>query len=178
MISLFYCALYNAPYFICLQATGIIVLSTDPKQISIFTDGSCLGNPGPGGWAALLQYNGHTKLISGGEDNTTNNRMELTAVIQALKHLRQPCDIQLYTDSKYVMDGATRWIHNWRRNDWRNSQKKPVKNAELWQQLDTLCQKHQIQWHWVKAHAGHEFNEQVDTAARQQATYIQTKLQK
>ncbi len=177
MILLFDSDLYNAPNLICLQATDIIVLSASLKHISIFTDGSCLGNPGPGGWAALLKYNGHEKLISGGEENSTNNRMELTAVIQALKNLRQACEIQLHTDSKYVMDGATRWIHNWRRNGWRNSQKKPVKNAELWQQLDTLCQNHQIQWHWVKAHAGHEFNEQVDEAARQQAMQIQQKSQ-
>ncbi len=139
------------------------------KKITLYTDGSCLGNPGPGGWAALLQYNGHEKLISGGDDSTTNNRMELMAVIKALAGLRQACDIQLYTDSKYVMDGATRWINNWRRNGWRNSQNKAVKNADLWQQLDELCQQHHINWHWVKAHAGHEFNERVDEAARLQA---------
>ncbi|KAA3648952.1 MAG: ribonuclease HI [Proteobacteria bacterium] len=137
--------------------------------MNIYTDGSCLGNPGPGGWAALLQYNGHEKLITGGDTDTTNNRMELTAVIKALACLRQACDIQLYTDSKYVMDGATQWLTNWRSNGWRTSQKKAVKNVDLWQQLAQLCQGHSIDWHWVKAHAGHEFNERVDTAARQQA---------
>jgi ribonuclease HI len=144
-------------------------LSKSKKQITIYTDGSCLGNPGPGGWAALLQYNGHEKLISGGDADSTNNRMEMTAVIKALESLRQSCDIALYTDSKYVMDGATRWLANWRTNGWRNSQKKAVKNADLWQQLDQLCQNHQIDWHWVKAHTGHEFNERVDDEARQQA---------
>ncbi len=145
---------------------------TTTKKINIYTDGSCLGNPGPGGWAALLHYNGHEKLITGADPSTTNNRMELTAVIKALACLRQRCDIQLFTDSKYVMDGATRWLNNWRRNGWRTSQKKAVKNAELWQQLDQLAEKHDIQWHWVKAHAGHEFNERVDEAARQQAEQL------
>ncbi|MCX7543764.1 ribonuclease HI [Marinicella gelatinilytica] len=139
------------------------------KQITIHTDGSCLGNPGPGGWAALLQFNGHEKLITGGDTDTTNNRMEMMAVIKALESLRQPCDIELYTDSKYVMDGATRWLKGWRANGWRTSQKKPVKNIELWQQLDKLSEPHNIDWHWVKAHAGHEHNERVDEAARQQA---------
>lgn len=145
---------------------------TTTKKINIYTDGSCLGNPGPGGWAALLHYNGHEKLITGADPSTTNNRMELTAVIKALACLRQRCDIQLFTDSKYVMDGATRWLNNWRRNGWRTSQKKAVKNADLWQQLDQLAEKHNIQWHWVKAHAGHEFNERVDEAARQQAEQL------
>lgn len=144
-------------------------MSKSKKQITIYTDGSCLGNPGPGGWAALLQYNGHEKLISGGDADSTNNRMEMTAVIKALESLRQSCDIALFTDSKYVMDGATRWLDNWRNNGWRNSQKKAVKNADLWQQLDQLCRNHQIDWHWVKAHTGHEFNERVDDEARQQA---------
>jgi len=149
-------------------------LSKANKQVTIYTDGSCLGNPGPGGWAALLQYNGHEKLIAGGDNDTTNNRMEMTAVIKALESLRQNCDIKLYTDSKYVMDGATRWLSNWRANGWRTSHKKAVKNAELWQQLDQQCRGHHIEWHWVKAHAGHEFNERVDEAARQQAVKQQS----
>lgn len=144
-------------------------MSQRNKKITIYTDGSCLGNPGPGGWAALLQYNGREKLIKGGETATTNNRMELMAVIQALSAVRHRCDIDLHTDSRYVMDGATRWIGNWRRNGWRTSQKKAVKNAELWQQLDELSQNHAIEWHWVKAHAGHKYNELVDQAARTEA---------
>lgn len=142
------------------------------KQIDIYTDGSCLGNPGPGGWAALLKFRDKEKLLAGKQTDTTNNRMELTAVIEALKSLRVPCDIELYTDSKYVMDGATVWMINWRRNGWRTSQKKPVKNAELWQQLADHMQSHKINWHWVKGHTGHVENERVDDAARAQAELL------
>lgn len=131
-----------------------------------------MGNPGPGGWAALLKFRGKEKLLVGKQTDSTNNRMELTAVIEALKILREPCDIELYTDSKYVMDGATIWMNNWRRNGWRTSQKKPVKNVELWQQLTDVMQLHTINWHWVKGHAGHVENERVDDAARAQAELL------
>ncbi len=149
-----------------------LILTLTKKQIDIYTDGSCLGNPGPGGWAALLKFQGKEKLIVGKQTDTTNNRMELTAVIEALKCLRQPCDIELYTDSKYVMDGATVWMPNWHRNGWLTSHKKPVKNAELWQQLEEQMQSHRINWHWVKGHAGHIENERVDDAARAQAELL------
>jgi len=136
------------------------------KHVVIYTDGACSGNPGPGGWGAVLIWNERTKELSGGEATTTNNRMELAAAIHALAALKEPCQIDLYTDSIYVRDGITRWIDNWRRNGWRTSAKKPVKNAELWQALDQACQRHQICWHWVKGHAGLEYNERADMLAR------------
>ena len=133
--------------------------------VEIATDGACKGNPGPGGWGALIRYGEHEKELSGGEPVTTNNRMELTAAIEALKVLTRPCRIKLSTDSKYVMDGLTRWIHGWRKNGWRTADKKPVKNAELWQALFELSQRHEIEWVWVKGHAGHPDNERVDKLA-------------
>ncbi|MBB4155021.1 ribonuclease HI [Sphingomonas jinjuensis] len=133
--------------------------------VEIATDGACKGNPGPGGWGALIRYGEHEKELAGGEPVTTNNRMELTAAIEALKVLTRPCTIKLSTDSKYVMDGLTRWIHGWRKNGWRTADKKPVKNAELWQELFVLSQRHQIEWIWVKGHAGHPDNERVDKLA-------------
>jgi ribonuclease HI len=133
--------------------------------VEIATDGACKGNPGPGGWGALIRYGEHEKELAGGEPVTTNNRMELTAAIEALKVLTRPCTIKLSTDSKYVMDGLTRWIHGWRKNGWRTADKKPVKNAELWQELFELSQRHQIEWIWVKGHAGHPDNERVDKLA-------------
>jgi ribonuclease HI len=144
------------------------------KKIHIYTDGSCLGNPGPGGWAALLQYQQKRKLISGAEDNTTNNRMELTAVIKALGLLKHACHIELYTDSKYVMDGASLWMVNWKKKNWMRSKSEPVKNVELWQALDQAMQAHQINWHWVKGHSGHPENELVDDEARKQAEAIKS----
>ena len=136
-------------------------------RVEIFTDGACSGNPGPGGWGALLRCRGVEKELSGGEKETTNNRMELTAVISALAALKTSCDISLYTDSKYVMDGITRWLPNWKKNGWETSNKKsPVKNVDLWQRLDELAGGHEIRWIWVKGHAGHAENERVDELAR------------
>ena len=136
-------------------------------RVEIFTDGASSGNPGPGGWGALLRCRGVEKELSGGEKETTNNRMELTAVISALAALKTSCDISLYTDSKYVMDGITRWLPNWKKNGWKTSNKKsPVKNVDLWQRLDELAGGHEIRWIWVKGHAGHAENERVDELAR------------
>lgn len=137
------------------------------KRVEIYTDGACSGNPGIGGWAAVLQYKDVQKEISGGELETTNNRMELTAVIEALKALKTRCNITLYTDSKYVMNGITEWLANWKKNNWKTANKKSaVKNVDLWQALDELCAKHEIRWVWVKGHAGNPLNERVDTLAR------------
>lgn len=138
-----------------------------PARIEIFTDGACSGNPGNGGWAALLRYKNIEKELSGGESQTTNNRMELTAVIEALKALKTVCNITIYTDSKYVMSGITEWLENWKRNNWKTSNKKgDVKNVDLWLQLDELIKQHEIRWVWVKGHNGHPENERVDTLAR------------
>jgi ribonuclease HI len=135
------------------------------KDIAIFTDGACRGNPGPGGWGALLRYNDHEKKLYGGEILTTNNRMELTAVIQALTALKSPCNIDITTDSKYVRDGITKWLPQWERRKWKTANNKPVKNLDLWQQLNQLIKNHQIAWHWVKGHAGHTENEIADELA-------------
>jgi len=136
------------------------------KQVVIYTDGACSGNPGQGGWGAILLWNGKRREISGGEPATTNNRMELMAAIVALEALKESCFVELYTDSVYVRDGISRWIDNWKRNGWRTAAKQPVKNAELWQRLDAARQPHQVQWHWVKGHAGNIYNEQADVLAR------------
>lgn len=136
------------------------------KSVTIYTDGACSGNPGPGGWGALLKYNGHEREMFGGEDETTNNRMELMAAIMALETLKERCSVELYTDSKYVMDGIKSWINNWKKNGWRTSAKKPVKNVDLWQQLDTATDRHDITWHWVKGHTGNVGNERADELAR------------
>ena len=136
------------------------------KQVEIFTDGACSGNPGPGGWGALLRWNGVTKELYGGEADTTNNRMELTAAIKALNALKEPCEVDLYTDSVYVRNGISSWIDSWKANNWKTSAKKPVKNAELWQQLDEARSRHKVSWHWVKGHAGHPENERCDELAR------------
>lgn len=135
-------------------------------RVVIYSDGACSGNPGPGGWGAVLQYGDHEKELSGAEPDTTNNRMELMAAIQALNALKQPCEVDLYTDSKYVQQGITEWIHNWRKNNWKSANKKPVKNSDLWQMLDVAQERHQIKWHWVKGHAGIELNERADMLAR------------
>ena len=142
------------------------------KQIEVFTDGSCLGNPGPGGWAALLRYKGKNKMLSGQVKDTTNNRMELTAVIEALNGLKESCSIDLYTDSKYVMDGAEKWMQNWKAKGWLTAKKDPVKNVELWQALDESLNQHQVKWFWVKGHSGHTENEMVDEEARKQAEAV------
>lgn len=134
--------------------------------VEIHTDGACSGNPGPGGWAALMRWNNREKELSGWAAHTTNNVMELIAVISALEALKRPCSVDLYTDSRYVLDGITKWITGWRRNGWKTSTKQPVKNVELWLRLESLAAQHRITWHWVKGHAGDPYNERVDRAAR------------
>ena len=135
--------------------------------VTIHTDGACSGNPGPGGWGAILEYGGKTRELKGGEANTTNNKMELTAAIEALNTLKRPCKVALYTDSQYVKNGIQGWLHNWKRNGWRTADKKPVKNLELWQALDLAVQRHEVSWHWVKGHAGHDLNERADELANE-----------
>jgi ribonuclease HI len=134
-------------------------------QVEIYTDGACKGNPGPGGWGALLVAGKHRKEMFGGEANTTNNRMELLAVIRALEALNKPCHVVLHTDSQYVQKGISEWIHGWKARGWKTAAKEPVKNADLWQTLDAVSQKHEIDWRWVKGHAGHEGNEAADQLA-------------
>ncbi|HEX8512649.1 MAG TPA: ribonuclease HI [Allosphingosinicella sp.] len=134
-------------------------------QVEIFTDGACKGNPGPGGWGAVIRSGSHEKEISGGEPLTTNNRMELLAAIRALEALKRPCKVALYTDSIYVRDGITKWIHGWRKNGWKTADRKPVKNAELWQELLDAAAPHKVDWRWVKGHAGHPENERADRLA-------------
>jgi len=135
--------------------------------VVIHTDGACSGNPGPGGWGAILESGDHRKEISGGEAVTTNNRMELMAAIEALKALKVPSVVDLYTDSNYLRGGITGWIHGWKKNGWITAAKKPVKNVELWQALDEAAQRHEVRWHWVKGHAGHDDNERADELARE-----------
>jgi ribonuclease HI len=140
---------------------------TSKKSVEIFTDGACSGNPGPGGWGALLRYQQVEKELSGFDPMTTNNRMEMTAVIEALRVLKEPCRVDICTDSQYLRDGITSWIHKWKRNDWRTSSKEPVKNKDLWEALDEAAQNHLVEWKWVKGHAGHPENERCDALARQ-----------
>ena len=137
------------------------------SEVEIFTDGACRGNPGPGGWAALLRSQGIEKMLSGAEPETTNNQMELMAAIQGLEALKRTSSVALTTDSQYVRQGITQWIHGWKRNGWKTSQKQPVKNKELWQRLDAAVESHDVQWHWVKGHAGHPGNERADELANQ-----------
>ena len=137
------------------------------SKVFLYTDGACSGNPGPGGWACLLKYNEAQKEISGGAKETTNNQMELTAVIEGLSLLKKPCEVELFTDSKYVLEGATKWLTGWIQKGWKKADKKPVQNRELWEKLVPLFQKHTITWHWVKGHAGHPENERVDAMACQ-----------
>jgi ribonuclease HI len=141
-------------------------------SVSIYTDGSCLGNPGPGGWGAILVYGEVEKELSGGEDNTTNNRMELMAAIMALEALNRPVEVTLTSDSVYLKDGITKWIHGWKKNGWKTAAKKPVANQDLWQRLDAAIAPHSITWAWVKGHAGHPMNERCDDLARQAAEGI------
>ncbi|MBW6523023.1 ribonuclease HI [Sphingomonas sp. RHCKR47] len=145
---------------------------TELPLVEIATDGACKGNPGPGGWGALLRMGETEKELSGAENPTTNNRMELTAAIEGLKALKRPCRVTLSTDSRYVMDGLTKWIHGWQKNGWRTADKKPVKNAELWQALLAAAKPHRIEWKWVKGHAGHPDNERVDKLASDAAVAI------
>lgn len=135
--------------------------------IEAFTDGACRGNPGPGGWGVLLRYNGHEKRLYGGESSTTNNRMELMAVIKALESLKKTCKVQVTSDSQYVLKGITEWMENWKKRGWKTSAKKPVKNVDLWQRLDELRENHRVEWVWVKGHSGHTENEIADELANQ-----------
>ncbi|MFQ5626800.1 MAG: ribonuclease HI [Methyloligellaceae bacterium] len=140
---------------------------TDKQTVTIYTDGACSGNPGPGGWGAILIYRDHRKELNGGEAETTNNRMELTAAIEALNTLKPSCEVDLHTDSNYLREGITSWIKKWKTNGWRTASKKPVKNADLWEQLEAARSRHEVRWHWVKGHAGHQHNERADELARE-----------
>lgn len=146
---------------------------SDPQQphdttahVEIFTDGACSGNPGPGGWAAILRYRGVEKELTGYDASTTNNRMEMMAAIAGLEAVTRQCSVKLYTDSLYVRDGITKWIHSWKQKDWRTADKKPVKNVDLWQRLEAAADRHIVHWEWVRGHAGHPENERVDALAR------------
>lgn len=133
--------------------------------VIIHTDGACSGNPGPGGWGAVLQYNGHEKELSGSESNTTNNRMELLAAIRALEALKKPCSVALYTDSQYLRDGITKWLPDWKKRGWKTASRKPVKNQDLWRELEAVLEKHAVEWHWVRGHDGNHGNERADKLA-------------
>jgi len=137
------------------------------STVTIHTDGACSGNPGPGGWGAILESGDKMREMSGAEGHTTNNRMEMMAAISALEALKRPCTVDLHTDSQYLKDGITKWIANWKRNGWRTADKKPVKNIDLWQRLDAALAQHELRWHWVKGHAGHDLNERADQLARE-----------
>ncbi len=137
------------------------------KEVEAFTDGACRGNPGPGGWGVVLSYNGHVRELCGGEADTTNNRMEITAAIRALEALKERCRVRVFTDSTYVKNGITQWLPNWRRRGWRTAGRKPVKNQDLWQDLASMTDRHEVSWHWVKGHAGHPGNERADRLANQ-----------
>ncbi len=145
---------------------------SDPalNVVDIYTDGACAGNPGPGGWAAILRYKGTKKEISGFESDTTNNRMEMRAVIEALGKLKRTCRVRVHSDSQYLKDGITKWIHGWKRNGWMTKDERPVKNRELWEALDELSQRHRVEWVWVRGHAGHPENERCDELARREIT--------
>ena len=141
-------------------------MNAAPPHVVIHTDGACSGNPGPGGWGAILSYGDHEKELKGGEANTTNNRMELMAAISALEALKKPCRVDLHTDSQYLRNGIMSWINQWKRNGWRTADKKPVKNVDLWQRLETALERHTVRWHWVRGHVGHAQNERADQLAR------------
>jgi ribonuclease HI len=149
------------------KRNGDSMMAAEKKHVEIYTDGACSGNPGPGGWGAVLRYKTVEKELSGGSSWTTNNRMELTAVVEALRALKGSCRVSLYTDSRYLKDGITVWIHKWKKNGWMTVDKKPVKNQDLWTTLDGLIRKHDIEWHWVKGHSGHPENERCDRLARE-----------
>ena len=142
------------------------------KKVEVFTDGACKGNPGPGGWGALLRMGRHEKELSGAELDTTNNRMEMTAAIRALAALIEPCQVELHTDSRYLVDGITKWVHGWQKRGWINASKKPVRNADLWHELIAQNARHEIAWHWVRGHSGHAENERVDQLASDAADQI------
>jgi ribonuclease HI len=140
--------------------------SSGKKLVEIFTDGACSGNPGPGGWGAILRYGGVEKELNGGEPETTNNRMEMMAAIMAIEAVKRPCEIHLHTDSEYLRQGITTWIHSWKARGWKTADKKPVKNVDLWQRLERAIETHDVHWHWVKGHSGHVENERADELAR------------
>jgi ribonuclease HI len=140
-------------------------VTAELTKVEMFTDGACKGNPGPGGWGVIVRAGGREKELSGGESPSTNNRMELLAAIRGLESLTRPCRVALYTDSNYVRDGITKWVHNWQRNGWRTADRKPVKNAELWQELINAAAPHRVEWHWVKGHSGHPENDRADALA-------------
>ena len=144
--------------------------------VVIYTDGACSGNPGPGGWGAILSFAGKEKELKGGELHTTNNRMELMAAISALEALTKPCEVDLHTDSQYVRNGISSWIHGWKKNGWKTADKKPVKNVDLWQKLDAALKEHKVRWHWVKGHAGHPMNERADQLARDAIAELRDKV--
>jgi ribonuclease HI len=147
-------------------------------RVTIHTDGACSGNPGPGGWGAILQWGGHIRELKGGEPHTTNNRMELMAAIMALETLRRPCTVDLHTDSEYLRQGITGWISGWKRNGWRTAARKPVRNVDLWQRLDAAATRHRVHWHWVRGHAGHDLNERADELAREAIAEIRAAAQR
>ena len=146
---------------------SIIPNNNSKYKVVIYTDGACSGNPGPGGWGVLLKFGRHERELSGGDPQTTNNRMELTAAIKALQTLNRPCQVDFYTDSEYLRKGITEWIKGWKSRGWKTAAKKPVKNKDLWQDLDAVIQQHEIKWHWVRGHAGQRENERVDRLARE-----------
>jgi len=148
-------------------------MTSNNTVVEMFTDGACRGNPGPGGWGVLMRFKDNEKELHGGETDTTNNRMELMAAIMGLESLTRDCQVELYTDSKYVMQGITEWIHNWKTRGWKTANKKPVKNADLWQRLDRAREQHQVQWHWVKGHSGHAENERADELANKGVDELQ-----
>jgi len=154
-------------FFLQLRLDVDFLMTKNSNLVQIFTDGACKGNPGPGGWGAIMKYGDHVKELNGYSAETTNNIMELTAVIEALKSLTRPCAIILTTDSNYVKDGITQWIHNWKKKGWKTANKQPVKNKECWLQLDVEVQRHQIKWKWVKGHSGHPENERADELANE-----------
>ncbi|MFM7141516.1 MAG: ribonuclease HI [Alphaproteobacteria bacterium] len=135
------------------------------KRVQLFTDGSCHGNPGPGGWGAILRWEGSERELSGADPATTNNRMELRAVIEGLRALREPCEVEVWTDSRYVVDGMSLWLAGWKRRDWKTADRKPVKNVEIWRELDAEADRHRVRWHWVRGHDGHPENERADRLA-------------
>ena len=151
-------------------------MNNDQNTVEIYTDGACSGNPGPGGWGVVLRWKGHEKELSGGEPETTNNRMEMMAAIQGLESLNRGVAVSLYTDSTYLRDGITKWIHGWKKNGWKTAAKKPVKNVDLWQRLEEAIEGHAVDWHWVKGHAGHPENEQADELARLAAAQVADSL--
>lgn len=146
------------------------------KHITLYIDGACEGNPGPGGWAAILTYKQHVREITGGVPASTNNRMELQAAVEGLRSLREPCSVELFTDSQYVRIGVFEWLSEWKTRGWRTKDKKPVKNAELWRELDAESEKHEVSWHWLKGHAGHDLNERCDLLARREISKIREKV--